>query len=244
MRQPRQSVPSTRSGTRMAASSGGNTDVPGYLANLDEQAPGLGRGGRTAVVLGAGGAASSIVHGLLDRGLRVAVVNRTFAHAEALVARFGSRVSAHSPADLPRLLESASLLTNTTLLGAAGQPSLDIDLATLDRRAVVCDIVYVPLETELLQDRATVAATGPWTASACCCTRRFRPLPAGSGSCRASPRTCGRCSRPTSALPARTPDAAARSDRLDRHGQIDHRAVFRRGRRAGPRRRRGGPSLL
>ncbi len=130
---------------------GGNTDVPGYLANLDEQAAGWDVAGGSAVVVGAGGAASSVVHGLLDRGLRVAVVNRTFAHAEALAARFGSRVSAHSPSDLPRLLAGASLLTNTTLLGAAGQPSLDIDLAPLDRRAVVCDIVYVPLETELLK---------------------------------------------------------------------------------------------
>jgi shikimate dehydrogenase len=130
---------------------GGNTDVPGYLANLDEQAPGWDAAGGSAVVIGAGGAASSVVHGLLDRGLKVAVVNRTFAHAEALVGRFGSRVSAHSPADLPRLLESASLLTNTSLLGAVGQPSMDIDLAPLDRRAVVCDIVYVPLQTELLK---------------------------------------------------------------------------------------------
>lgn len=129
---------------------GGNTDVAGFLANLDEQAAGWDEAGRRAVVIGAGGAASSVVFGLLGRGLDVAVVNRTIARATELVARFGSRVSAHGFADLAHLLANASLLTNTTLLGAAGQPTFDIDLAPLDRRAVVCDVVYVPLNTDLL----------------------------------------------------------------------------------------------
>jgi shikimate dehydrogenase len=130
---------------------GGNTDVAGFLANLDEQAAGWDAVDGRAVVIGAGGAASSAVFGLLGRGLNVAVVNRTVARAAELAARFGPRVTAHGIADLAHLLPSVSLLTNTTLLGAAGQPGLDIDLAPLDPRAVVCDVVYVPLETGLLK---------------------------------------------------------------------------------------------
>ncbi|MGA2124525.1 MAG: shikimate dehydrogenase [Xanthobacteraceae bacterium] len=130
---------------------GGNTDVHGYLASLDDQAPGWDASAGIAVVIGAGGAASSAIYGLLGRGLRVAVVNRTLAHADALVRRFGPQVSAHGWTDLSRLLADAVLLTNTTVLGASGQPSLDIDISPLDRRAVVCDIVYVPLVTALLK---------------------------------------------------------------------------------------------
>ena len=130
---------------------GGNTDVHGYLASLDDQAPGWDASGGNAVVIGAGGAASSAVFGLLSRGLRVAVVNRTLANADALARRFGARVSAHGWTDLSQLLADAVLLTNTTVLGASGQPPLDIDMSPLDRRAVVCDIVYVPLVTALLK---------------------------------------------------------------------------------------------
>jgi shikimate dehydrogenase len=130
---------------------GGNTDVHGYVASLDDQVPGWDASGGNAVVIGAGGAASSAIYGLVGRGLRVAIVNRTLAHADALARRFGPQVSAHGWTDLSRLLADAVLLTNTTVLGASGQPPLDIDISPLDRRAVVCDIVYVPLVTALLK---------------------------------------------------------------------------------------------
>ena len=50
----------------------------------------------------------------------------------------------------PRRCRSADLLVNTTSLGMAGQPPLDLDLPALPEHAVVADIVYVPLETPLL----------------------------------------------------------------------------------------------
>jgi shikimate dehydrogenase len=130
---------------------GGNTDVSGFLANLDDRVPAWDMPDRLAVVIGAGGGARSTVYGLLARGLRVAVVNRTLDRARALAGRFGPRVSAHEWTKLPRLLADAILLTNASVLGASGQPPLDIDISPLDRDAVVCDIVYVPLITGLLK---------------------------------------------------------------------------------------------
>ncbi|MGH6875484.1 MAG: shikimate dehydrogenase, partial [Aestuariivirgaceae bacterium] len=44
------------------------------------------------------------------------------------------------------------LLVNATSLGMENRPPLDLSLETLPRSAVVCDIVYVPLETPLLRD--------------------------------------------------------------------------------------------
>ncbi len=131
---------------------GGNTDAFGFLANLDEAAPGwdAGRNG-PAVVLGAGGAARAVVHGLLGRGLAVALVNRTVETAAALARDLGPRVTAHGFEHLPDLLPAAGLLVNTTSLGMAGKPPLALDLRPLPPGAVVNDIVYVPLETELLR---------------------------------------------------------------------------------------------
>jgi shikimate dehydrogenase len=129
---------------------GGNTDHIGFVANLDESAPGWGERG-PAVVIGAGGAARAVVHGLLGRGLKVAVVNRTPEKAHSLVARFGRNVTAHALSDIEALLPQARLLANASSLGASGQPGLEIDLTLLDPAAVVCDINYVPLKTALLR---------------------------------------------------------------------------------------------
>ncbi|HYZ61094.1 MAG TPA: shikimate dehydrogenase [Acetobacteraceae bacterium] len=127
---------------------GGNTDAAGFMANLDELAP-MWTG--PAVVLGAGGAARAAVHALRQRNTVVHLVNRTLSHAEGLVERFGMAVHAHPWEELPGLLPRAGLVVNTTSLGMQGKPPLVIDLAPLPRGAVVYDIVYVPLETELLR---------------------------------------------------------------------------------------------
>ncbi len=68
----------------------------------------------------------------------------------ALRAKFGERVEPVRWGDLDRPLAAAGLLVNTTSLGMAGQPGLDVDLARLPAHAVVADLVYAPLETALL----------------------------------------------------------------------------------------------
>ncbi len=127
-----------------------NTDVEGFLGNLDEAAPSWDRSLKSAVVLGAGGGARGVVFGLLSRGAEaVHLVNRTRDRAEALRAKFGERVHPASFDDLPKLLPRAGLLVNATSIGMVGQPPLPVDLAGA-KSLVVTDIVYAPLETELL----------------------------------------------------------------------------------------------
>ena len=131
---------------------GGNTDAEGFAANLADHAPDW--RGRTgiALVLGAGGAARAVAYALSQLGIKVLVVNRTLSHAQKLAADFGPLVTAHGWEALPVLLARADLLVNTTALGMAGKPPLEIDLSGLKRGALVCDIVYVPLQTRLLAD--------------------------------------------------------------------------------------------
>jgi len=129
---------------------GDNTDVTGFLANL-EDALGAWRAG-VALVLGAGGAARGVVAGLLERGVeKIVVANRTDGKAQELAAFAPGRIAPAAWRDIPALLPQADLLVNTTSLGMAGAPALDIDLAGLSRDAIVADIVYVPLETPLLR---------------------------------------------------------------------------------------------
>jgi shikimate dehydrogenase len=130
-----------------------NTDIYGFLTNLDDQAPGWDKLGLPAAVLGAGGAARGVIRGLLDRGIaEIRLVNRTRERAEALVAGFGEAVRTFEWGTRSRMLANCGLLVNTTMLGMTGQPPLDIDLAAMPAQAVVSDIVYSPLETPLLRD--------------------------------------------------------------------------------------------
>jgi shikimate dehydrogenase len=127
-----------------------NTDAHGFLASLDEEAPGW-RAARSALVIGAGGAARAVVAGLASAGLeRIVIANRSREKAAAIATAHPGRAEAVGLDTLPALLANADLLVNTTPLGMSGKPALDIDLAALERGAVVVDIVYVPLETPLL----------------------------------------------------------------------------------------------
>jgi shikimate dehydrogenase len=128
-----------------------NTDVEGFTANLDAAAPGWDSNLQSAVVLGAGGAARAVVFALLQRGAeRVYVANRSFEKAEAFRARFGERVHPLRWDEVEGRLAEAQLLANATSLGMAHQPPLRIEVTKLPARAVVTDIVYVPLQTPLL----------------------------------------------------------------------------------------------
>jgi shikimate dehydrogenase len=130
---------------------GGNTDALGFLASLDEAAPEWDRSSAIAVVLGAGGAARAVVYALVSRGREVAVVNRTPERARDLVRDFQAGDGAYGLADLSHLLPETSLLVNATPAGTAGQRSLELDLGRIRHPAVICDLTYVPLETELLR---------------------------------------------------------------------------------------------
>ncbi len=129
-----------------------NTDVEGFLANLEACAPGWDRRLKQAVMLGAGGAARAVICGLLARGVgRIVVVNRTFERAQALRQMFGGAVRPARWQDLTAALAHAELLVNTTTLGMERQPHLDLDVGLLPGDAIVADLVYAPLVTTLLK---------------------------------------------------------------------------------------------
>ena len=127
-----------------------NTDVEGFLANLDQATPGWDRGLASAVVLGAGGGARAVIYALIAREVgRIYVINRTSERAQALQRKFGARVRVAGWDETTGLLGGAGLLVNTTTLGMVGQPPLEINLRG-PASLVVADLVYAPLLTGLL----------------------------------------------------------------------------------------------
>ncbi len=125
-----------------------NTDGVGLMAAL--AGAGHEPSAGPAVVLGAGGAARGAVLALLDAGVpAVAVVNRTLDRASA-IADLDPRVTAHGWDELAAVLDGAAAVINATSLGMAGQPPLDALLDAAPVTCVVMDMVYRPLETDLL----------------------------------------------------------------------------------------------
>jgi shikimate dehydrogenase len=138
-----------------------NTDIEGFINNLDACAPGWDRV-EDALVLGAGGSSRAVVFGLIERGVkRVHLANRTLERARGLADQFGAQVHPVSWDAVGDLLPRAGLLVNTTSLGMHGQPALEVDVGLLPSHAVVADLVYVPLQTPLL---AAAGARGLKTA--------------------------------------------------------------------------------
>ena len=127
-----------------------NTDVEGFIGNLDASAPGW-DSADDVLVLGAGGSARAVIFGLIERGIaRVHLANRTASRTQVLVEQFGERVKPLAWESVGDVLPRAGLLVNTTSLGMKGQPPLEIDIGALPAGATVADLVYVPLETPLL----------------------------------------------------------------------------------------------
>lgn len=135
-----------------------NTDGYGFLANLDNEAPGWDKrgpagqnGAKTALIIGAGGASRAIIYSFLARGFQtIHILNRTLARAQTLAAQFGNKIHPAPLEAFDNLIGTADIFVNTSSLGMQGQPPLVLNLDNLATATTVTDIVYTPLETELL----------------------------------------------------------------------------------------------
>ena len=128
-----------------------NTDIEGFVDNLDACARGWDATG-DALVLGAGGSSRAVVFGLMERGIkRVHLANRTMERGRALADQFGNAVHVIAWDAINEVLPRAGILVNTTSLGMRGQPALELDVGLLPSQPIVADLVYVPLETALLK---------------------------------------------------------------------------------------------
>jgi shikimate dehydrogenase len=130
---------------------GTNNDAYGFIQNVLQHHPSWRADAGPVVVIGAGGGARAVIDSVADRGAReVRVVNRTIERARALAKEFGTPVTAVPWDDRGAALAGAAMVVNTTSQGMVGQPPLDLSLDALPTSALVCDIVYVPLETPML----------------------------------------------------------------------------------------------
>ncbi|MEJ7928719.1 shikimate dehydrogenase [Ramlibacter sp. AN1015] len=131
---------------------GHNTDASGWAWGFRRALPQADLS--CVVLLGAGGAGSAIAHALLQCGTeRLRIIDRETARAHdlahALQARYGRPVEAVS--DAAHALHTATGLVHATPTGMDKLPGMPLDAALLRRALWVSEIVYFPLDTELLR---------------------------------------------------------------------------------------------
>jgi len=146
--------------------SGENTDVQGFVHALEQSS--VDPRGRRVLVVGAGGAARGVIYGLCQAGAAsVVVLNRTPERAGALIADLQAqacdtalRADALTAHGLERYADEAELMINATTVGMWPRADASVwpDDRPLPRHLVVCDLVYRPLETRLLQQARAVGA--------------------------------------------------------------------------------------
>lgn len=127
-----------------------NTDGVGLLAAFEEQAPMFHVKHGPVVILGAGGAARGAAATLNTAGCpALRIVNRTRDRGEALADEFGAEVFdlGHAAA----AFDGANAIINATSAGLAGNPPVAWPLGAAPEHAVIMDMVYAPLATDLLK---------------------------------------------------------------------------------------------
>lgn len=129
-----------------------NTDGYGFITNLKKGAPEWNAKAGPALVLGAGGAARAILDALItEETPKLYLTNRTKERAQALASEFGDTVEVLDWDNKNVVFSEVKTLINTTSLGMNGKGDLGLDFSQLTSAITVTDIVYTPLETDLLK---------------------------------------------------------------------------------------------
>lgn len=137
---------------------GHNSDVDGFIDNLKYHYPNFDFFNKTSFIIGAGGACRAIIYGLIKNGVKeIYITNRSELRAQNLISDFNEfsqknncQISFLNKRKFENNLTNCQLLINSSSLGMTNQEALNLDIKNLNKEALVYDIVYKPLMTELL----------------------------------------------------------------------------------------------
>jgi shikimate dehydrogenase len=133
---------------------GHNTDWWGFAEAFRRGLPDVRR--ERVLQMGAGGAGSAVAHALMTLGVqRLTIVDMELARAKQVAAGLGERFGSGRVAvgtDVAAAVADADGLVNTTPVGMAKFPGTPLPVTLLRPQLWVAEIVYFPLETELLRE--------------------------------------------------------------------------------------------
>jgi shikimate dehydrogenase len=129
---------------------GHNTDRIGFRRGFEES---LGRiDGETVLLIGAGGAGRAVAFALFDLGASLVLVHDKDAERSCSLAAGLGRERCGIAADLAAALSRAAGVVNATPVGMLGFPGNPVPVRAVERHHWVADVIYTPLDTELVAD--------------------------------------------------------------------------------------------
>ncbi len=138
-----------------------NTDGYGFIQNIIDEIPDYDFYDKTAIIYGAGGSARAIASALISNGVKeIGITNRTRSKAQIISENLGAKVSVIDWRTAPETLATVDIIINATSMGMVGQPEFSQPISRAKKTAVVVDIVYNPLETNLLKQAEQLKLKG------------------------------------------------------------------------------------
>ena len=108
---------------------------------------------KTALIYGAGGSARAIASALISNGIKeVGITNRTRAKAQIISENLGAKAIVVDWRSAPEMVTNADIIINATSMGMIGQPVFSQPISRAKKTALVVDIVYNPMVTDLLKE--------------------------------------------------------------------------------------------
>ena len=130
-----------------------NTDGYGFIQNIIDVMPDFEFYDKTALIYGAGGSARAIASALISNGIKeVGITNRTRAKAQIISENLGAKAIVVDWRSAPEMITNADIIINATSMGMIGQPVFSQPISRAKRTALVVDIVYNPMITDLLKE--------------------------------------------------------------------------------------------
>ena len=143
---------------------GHNSDADGFIKNFYNHCPNYQLSNKKCFVIGAGGASRAIIYSLISQKVaKIFIANRDHEKALKLIEDF-KNFSQQNLVELEfvplkknfEFLSEIDLIINSTSLGMINQSKLDIDISNSKKSAIVYDIVYKPLITDILKQAETL----------------------------------------------------------------------------------------
>lgn len=129
-----------------------NTDGYGFIQNILDEIPSFDFYDKTAIIYGAGGSARAIASALISHGIKeVGITNRTRSKAQIISENLGAKVTVVDWRTAPETIAKADIIINATSMGMIGQPQFSQPITRAPKKALVVDIVYNPMMTDLLK---------------------------------------------------------------------------------------------
>ena len=130
-----------------------NTDGYGFIQNIIDEIPDYDFYDKRALIYGAGGSSRAIASALISNGIKeVGISNRTRSKAQIISENLGAKASVVDWRNAPELVGEVDIIINATSMGMTGQPDFSQPISRAKKTALVVDIVYNPLVTDLLKE--------------------------------------------------------------------------------------------